>query len=111
AVKALKEDKAEEIVAAQATVTKALWLHRDSEPNDLVMRAKLWHTVGECSFALGFLHESGGASGSSSESKKLVAAGNGPVPTPKPSIGAQYHPPHLMASVWFEVFLVAVVVV
>eukprot|EP00930_Biecheleria_cincta_P095834 TRINITY_DN87735_c0_g1_i1.p1 TRINITY_DN87735_c0_g1~~TRINITY_DN87735_c0_g1_i1.p1 ORF type:complete len:547 (+),score=128.65 TRINITY_DN87735_c0_g1_i1:105-1745(+) len=55
AAQALKADEADLITSSQAVVTKALWLHRDAEPRDLVMRAKIWHSVGECSFALGFL--------------------------------------------------------
>lgn len=55
AAQALKADEADSITSSQAVVTKALWLHRDAEPRDLVMRAKIWHSVGECSFALGFL--------------------------------------------------------
>lgn len=55
AVSALKNNEANKIAESQSTVTKALWSHRDAEPADLVMRAKIWHTVGECSFALGHL--------------------------------------------------------
>eukprot|EP00928_Gymnodinium_smaydae_P024439 TRINITY_DN19773_c0_g1_i1.p1 TRINITY_DN19773_c0_g1~~TRINITY_DN19773_c0_g1_i1.p1 ORF type:complete len:607 (-),score=192.51 TRINITY_DN19773_c0_g1_i1:476-2248(-) len=54
---ALRLNEAGKLKEAQAIVTKALWLHRDAEPNDLVMRAKIWHSVGEGSFALGHLAE------------------------------------------------------
>lgn len=57
-----KRNEVKEIQDSQAVVTKALWLHRDTEKSDLVMRAKIWHSVGECSFALGHLAEA--ASGS-----------------------------------------------
>eukprot|EP00439_Symbiodinium_sp_Y106_P067437 s785_g11.t1 len=56
---ALRAQDSSQISAAQQLVTKALWLHRDAEKEDLVMRAKIWHSVGECSFALGFLAEGG----------------------------------------------------
>mmetsp|Transcript_55724 Transcript_55724/g.172896 ORF Transcript_55724/g.172896 Transcript_55724/m.172896 type:complete len:600 (-) Transcript_55724:9-1808(-) len=59
AAPALLRGEAEAIQASQALVTKALWLHREAEPGDLVMRAKLWHSVGECSLALGHLAEGG----------------------------------------------------
>lgn len=54
---ALKKDESKSIEESQALITKALWLHRDAEQKDLVMRAKIWHSVGECSFALGHLEE------------------------------------------------------
>merc|ERR1711862_39410 len=57
ACNSLKHNGSAEIKASQEVVTKALWLHRDAEPSDLVMRAKIWHSVGECSFALGHLSE------------------------------------------------------
>lgn len=57
AVSALKEDSEERIKDSQALVTKALWLHKDVEASDLVMRAKIWHSVGEMSFALAHLAE------------------------------------------------------
>ncbi|OLQ04398.1 hypothetical protein AK812_SmicGene12556, partial [Symbiodinium microadriaticum] len=56
---ALRAQDSSQIAAAQQLVTKALWLHREAEKEDLVMRAKIWHSVGECSFALGFLAEGG----------------------------------------------------
>jgi len=72
---ALARDNSKDILASQATVTKALWLHRDAEPGDLVMRAKIWHSVGECSFALGHLAEKRGPSGSKSAASNSKAAG------------------------------------
>jgi len=54
---ALQRKEPKMIQESQALVTKALWMHRDAEPSDLVMRAKVWHSVGECSFALGHLAE------------------------------------------------------
>lgn len=47
----------EEIKECQELVTKALWMHKEAEPHDRVMRAKIWHNVGECSFALGHIEE------------------------------------------------------
>eukprot|EP00927_Polykrikos_kofoidii_P011549 TRINITY_DN14927_c0_g1_i1.p1 TRINITY_DN14927_c0_g1~~TRINITY_DN14927_c0_g1_i1.p1 ORF type:complete len:522 (-),score=107.07 TRINITY_DN14927_c0_g1_i1:416-1981(-) len=66
ACSALRTNNSKEIQESQAVVTKALWLHRDAEASDLVMRAKIWHSVGECSFALGHLTEvrPGGSSSS-----------------------------------------------
>lgn len=60
---ALKNSRAADIEVSAAVVTRALWLHRDAEPSDLVMRAKIWHSVGECSFALGHLAEGHGVPG------------------------------------------------
>lgn len=48
ATSALKRNEVEIIQAAASIVTKSLWLHKEAEPTDLVMRAKIWHTVGEC---------------------------------------------------------------
>lgn len=61
AATALRREDQDGIRDSQSLVTRALWLHRDAEPGDLVMRAKLWHSVGECSFALGHLAERAGA--------------------------------------------------
>ncbi|CAK0893707.1 unnamed protein product [Prorocentrum cordatum] len=60
ATSALKGSDSGQIKASQDAVTKALWLHREVEPKDFVMRAKIWHSVGECSFAMGFLAEKEG---------------------------------------------------
>lgn len=57
AVRALKDNDAARIKESKALVNKALKLHQVVEPSDLVMRAKIWHSVGEMSFALGHLEE------------------------------------------------------
>lgn len=57
ATSAFKSDDPEKIAECQGTVTRSLWLHSEAEPEDQVMRAKIWHTVGECSFALAHLAE------------------------------------------------------
>eukprot|EP00931_Biecheleriopsis_adriatica_P061860 TRINITY_DN37216_c0_g1_i1.p2 TRINITY_DN37216_c0_g1~~TRINITY_DN37216_c0_g1_i1.p2 ORF type:complete len:545 (+),score=159.15 TRINITY_DN37216_c0_g1_i1:93-1727(+) len=65
AVKALRAENAEMIAEAQALITKALWQHREVERDDIVMRAKIWHSVGECSFSLGFLADGSSQQGES----------------------------------------------
>eukprot|EP00401_Gymnodinium_catenatum_P062831 CAMPEP_0117620298 /NCGR_PEP_ID=MMETSP0784-20121206/87057_1 /TAXON_ID=39447 /ORGANISM="" /LENGTH=630 /DNA_ID=CAMNT_0005424209 /DNA_START=39 /DNA_END=1928 /DNA_ORIENTATION=- len=72
ATTALARNSPKDIVASQKVVNDALWLHRDAEPSDFVMRAKIWHSVGECSFALGHLAEVGPA-GAASEVENLNA--------------------------------------
>jgi len=62
AVGALRRNEAASIERSQALVTEALKLHQKVEEHDLVMRAKIWHSVGECSFALGHLAEGGTSS-------------------------------------------------
>mmetsp|Transcript_96393 Transcript_96393/g.267781 ORF Transcript_96393/g.267781 Transcript_96393/m.267781 type:complete len:561 (-) Transcript_96393:41-1723(-) len=57
AATALRRGQESSIRASQSVVIEALRLHQKAEPGDLVMRAKLWHSVGECSFALGHLSE------------------------------------------------------
>lgn len=57
AASALRRKQADSIKESLAVVKQALRLHQEAEKSDLVMRAKLWHTVGECSFALGHLAE------------------------------------------------------
>jgi len=73
AVTALKVNAKDDIKESQAVVTKALWLHKEAEPGDQVMRAKIWHTVGECAFALGHLEESAAIG-----SDTLAGSPNGP---------------------------------
>jgi len=52
---ALKSNLPELIEESQAVVARALALHGQSEPEDLVMHAKIWSNLGECSFALAHL--------------------------------------------------------
>lgn len=59
ATMALVSNDPEKIRAASQTLEKSLKLHHQDEVNDLVMRAKIWHTVGECSFALGHIKHCG----------------------------------------------------
>jgi len=54
---ALKSNLPERIEESQAVVARALALHGESEPEDLVMHAKIWSNLGECSFALAHLAE------------------------------------------------------
>eukprot|EP00929_Paragymnodinium_shiwhaense_P117462 TRINITY_DN8806_c0_g1_i4.p1 TRINITY_DN8806_c0_g1~~TRINITY_DN8806_c0_g1_i4.p1 ORF type:complete len:555 (+),score=158.71 TRINITY_DN8806_c0_g1_i4:90-1754(+) len=57
ACQALRGSSSPDIESAGALVTRALWLQKEAEPKDFVMRAKIWHSVGECSFALGHVEE------------------------------------------------------
>lgn len=61
---ALRRKEADSIREAQAVTTKALKLHQEEQVKDLVMRAKIWHSVGEGSFALGHLAEDSAESAS-----------------------------------------------
>eukprot|EP00929_Paragymnodinium_shiwhaense_P078115 TRINITY_DN40424_c0_g1_i1.p1 TRINITY_DN40424_c0_g1~~TRINITY_DN40424_c0_g1_i1.p1 ORF type:complete len:679 (-),score=146.32 TRINITY_DN40424_c0_g1_i1:584-2530(-) len=54
---ALRKNDADLILSSQGVVTRGLSLHSMDEPDDLVMRAKIWETLGETSFALGHLAE------------------------------------------------------
>eukprot|EP00747_Dinoflagellata_sp_TGD_P212304 gnl/TRDRNA2_/TRDRNA2_85422_c0_seq1.p1 gnl/TRDRNA2_/TRDRNA2_85422_c0~~gnl/TRDRNA2_/TRDRNA2_85422_c0_seq1.p1 ORF type:complete len:568 (+),score=120.33 gnl/TRDRNA2_/TRDRNA2_85422_c0_seq1:93-1796(+) len=75
-VTALRHNDAKSIEEASKVVTRALWLHREAEPKDLVMRAKIWHTIGECSFALGYLAEKAAMSAQGGKAEDVLP--NGP---------------------------------
>eukprot|EP00421_Protoceratium_reticulatum_P049525 CAMPEP_0168439304 /NCGR_PEP_ID=MMETSP0228-20121227/42398_1 /TAXON_ID=133427 /ORGANISM="Protoceratium reticulatum, Strain CCCM 535 (=CCMP 1889)" /LENGTH=527 /DNA_ID=CAMNT_0008453579 /DNA_START=30 /DNA_END=1610 /DNA_ORIENTATION=+ len=62
---ALKGNEPAKIEDAQGLVARGLVLHQECEPDDLVMRAKIWSNLGECSFALGHLADKAGNVGES----------------------------------------------
>eukprot|EP00746_Dinoflagellata_sp_MGD_P146188 gnl/MRDRNA2_/MRDRNA2_78698_c0_seq1.p1 gnl/MRDRNA2_/MRDRNA2_78698_c0~~gnl/MRDRNA2_/MRDRNA2_78698_c0_seq1.p1 ORF type:complete len:847 (+),score=207.29 gnl/MRDRNA2_/MRDRNA2_78698_c0_seq1:83-2623(+) len=57
---ALMSNDRTKITRASQTLEKALRQHIEKGDTDLVMRAKIWHIVGECSFALAHLKHTGG---------------------------------------------------
>eukprot|EP00746_Dinoflagellata_sp_MGD_P021732 gnl/MRDRNA2_/MRDRNA2_150794_c0_seq1.p1 gnl/MRDRNA2_/MRDRNA2_150794_c0~~gnl/MRDRNA2_/MRDRNA2_150794_c0_seq1.p1 ORF type:complete len:678 (+),score=151.93 gnl/MRDRNA2_/MRDRNA2_150794_c0_seq1:110-2143(+) len=60
ATKALKDMDKVVIGDAIPVVQKALKLHDQENPKDVVMSGKIWHTLAELSFALGFIHDPDG---------------------------------------------------